>query len=122
MPASIAISGNSQAAVFGITTDASLYRYQIPSDTVSLICTQCQNGCLDNTGALLAYVSVGSDRRRTVYLRDLGTGQNTLLSGPADLGLPAETSLDSWSPIISGDARFVLFLNRIASAATNVVR
>src|SRR5207249_4285455 len=101
---SVAISGNSEVVVFGVMTNsadratAALFKYQIASDAVSFICSPCQNGSLDNSGALLAYETIASDGKRSIYLRDLETGQTNLLSGAADLGFASGTPVDSWSP------------------------
>jgi len=101
---------------------AALFSYQIASDSVSFICSPCQNASLDNSGALLVYEALRSDGTRSVYVRDLETGQTNLLSGAADLGFASDISLDSWSPVISADARFVLFLSRETSSATNATK
>jgi hypothetical protein len=120
----VGLSGDSQTAVFNVLAGGTnrLFRYQISSDDVSIICAPCQNGSLDYTGALLAYEYVNTNGSRSVYLRDLETGQTNLLSGPADLGLPPNAPVDTWAPVISGDARFILFLGRLATSATNVTR
>jgi hypothetical protein len=119
----IAVAGNSQMAAFAGRSGANrwIYRYDIPADATSLICSSCQNPTLDS-GKLMAYETVDDFGIRTVVLRDLETGQTTTLSDPASLSLPLGTPLDSWSPVITDDARFVLFLSRNASSATNVAR
>jgi len=118
----VVVSGDSQTAVFGVAVTNSLYRYRINSDEVSFICAACPNGSLDYAGNLLAYEVSPRGTNRSVYLRDLETGQSNLLSGPTDLGLPPEAPVDAWAPVISSDARFILFLGRLATSVTNVTR
>jgi hypothetical protein len=120
--AGIAISGNSQKAVFGV--DLRLYQYDIPSSSVSLVCSNCQNGYLNNDGQLLAYEVRDPNLRypRQVWLRDLETGQATLVSNPTALGFSSDAILDSWSPVITGNGRFVLFVSRPYGSETNLAR
>jgi len=120
----VAISGNSQFALlsFGFDTNRVIYRYDITANATSLVCSSCQNASIDS-GTLMAYETAdGVSRIRSVAIRDLETGQATSLSDPASLNLPSGTPLDSWSPVITDDARFILFLSRNSSSATNVTR
>src|SRR6266850_2101705 len=125
LPASasaLAISGDSQKAVFG--ADLQLYHYDIRSNVASFICTNCQNGSLNQDGQLLAYEMREANVRypRQVWLRDLQTGQATLLSNPSDLGFASQAVLDSWSRVVTGNGRFVLFISRPYTPDTNVAR
>jgi Tol biopolymer transport system component len=119
----VAVSGNSQLALFsfGTATDRTIYSYDIPADAISPVCSSCQNPSIDS-GKLMAYETVDAFRIRSVAIRDLETGQVTSLSDPASLNLPPGTPLDSWSPVITDDARFVLFLSRNSSSPTNIAR
>jgi hypothetical protein len=84
------------------------------SNVVSVICTNCQNGSLNGDGHWLAYeLRDPSSTLRSVYLQDLNYGTNEIISTAERLGLPSGASLDSFSPIVTGDGRFVVFLSRV---------
>jgi hypothetical protein len=114
---SFAISGNSQTVLFD-SLDSNgryLYRNNLASNLVSLVCSECQNGVLNGDGGWAAYESRDPNTLlRTVYLHDLTNGTNHPVSTADRLGISL-APLDSFSPRISGDSRFVVFLSRVRS-------
>jgi Tol biopolymer transport system component len=116
---SFTISGNSQTVVFDSIDSSNgryLYRNNLASNVVSLVCSDCQNGVLNGDGHWAAYESRNpSTLLRTVYLHDLINGTNQPVSTADRLGIPVEAALDSFSPRISADSRFVVFLSRVRS-------
>jgi Tol biopolymer transport system component len=110
------VSGNSQRVVFNVADFLApmLYRNDLASNSVSLICSNCQNGVLNGDGRWVVYESRDpATTLRSVYLQDIDNGTNQLVSSAERLNVPSDAPLDSFSPVISRDARFIVFLSRV---------
>ena len=84
--------------------------------TNDLVCTNCRNPTLSADGRLVAYESLPvSGPIRNVSVKDLQTGQEELIS--VNLAGSGGGNGSSFTPLISYDARFVVF----ASQASDLV-
>jgi Tol biopolymer transport system component len=122
---SFAISGNSQRVIFDTSdlTGRYMYRNDFASNTVSVVCSNCQNGALNGDGRWVVYEFRNPmTTLRSVYLQNIDNGTNQVVSTAEWLNLPSDTSLDSFSPVISGDGRFVVFLSRVRCSPVALTR
>jgi Tol biopolymer transport system component len=115
---------NSRLAAFGGRFDfgdgggslLSIFVYDLFSKTNRVICTNCQNPSLDASGRWAVYERLPSaSGAADVFIQDLQSGQQTRISSDPT-GIQGGNG-PSVNPLISSDARYVVF----ASKASNLV-
>jgi Tol biopolymer transport system component len=125
IPGTMAWSTNSRVAAFSGLYNVSgsvlvprIMVYDALSRTNRLACTNCQNPSLDGTGRWLAYESLSTTATPSqVFVKDLRNDEQTLISHNANFSQGGNGS--STAPLISGDARFVIFASKAGDLVLN---
>ncbi len=95
-----------------------IFLRELSSQTNLLVCTNCQNPSLDASGNWIAYEKVpGGPSAGDVFAQDLRTGQETLISSAVG-GNVGATGI-SINPVISSDARYVVFASKAGNLVSN---
>jgi len=80
------------------------------------VCVDCANPAPDFAGRLVAYESTITNATRQIWLRDLLTGAQELISATPN-GTPGDDA--STGPLLSPDGRYVVFSSRASDLAPN---
>ncbi len=97
---------------------AAIYVYDLFTRTNCLVCTNCQEPSLDATGRWIVYTkSQDGTGIPNVFGTDLHAGQELLLS--VDTAGNRGGNAASWSPLITSDARYVVFVSKASNLVLN---
>jgi hypothetical protein len=141
--ANFVFSGDSHYVFYGLNDGSAIYRHDllnlhmnivfvryepsapyavvrtnmVPGGTNLLVCTNCRNASVSGDGNVVAYERVRPGSILVdLFAKDLVSGGETLVSGNVS-GAPANGT--STSPLVSGDARYVVFQSRASDLITN---
>ena len=109
-------SADSAHAAF-VSTNNSVTVYDFANHTGALVCAGCDNPSLSADGRLVAYEMTNAGSPREIFVEDLQSGTNRLISINR-LGAGGGNG-DSTSPLLSWDGRFVVFASKASDLVDN---
>ncbi len=100
-----------------VSTSNSVAVYDFSHRTGTVVCVGCDNPSLSADGRLVAYEMTNAGSPREIFLEDLQSGTNRLISINR-LGAGGGNG-DSTSPLLSWDGRFVVFASKASDLVDN---
>jgi Tol biopolymer transport system component len=110
----VTFSGDSRFLSFGFLGFAPVFVYDLLRQTSAVVCVSCRNPSVSTDGRYVVVETRAYNTPSDVVLYDRQTGLTNLLSAAS--GSLSGGNGRSYSPIISRDSRFVVFVSR----ATNI--